>query len=127
MTLKLTLHTINELMVSRSIIGLSLGAWALIIGSFLGCVYLSSLYQGVQLLEPPQSEMRQLLGAAEDIGTVKVEARSLSREVDALHVGALMSLPAQKINQNIKHLRRIEAESSHLHDVLNCRYAKSME
>ncbi len=105
-------------MAPRRTIGLSLGAWAFILGALFGCVYISSFHQGVQLLEPPQSEMRQLLGAAEDIGTVKVEAKSLSRDVDGLHVNALMSLPANKINQNIKYLRRIEAEASHLHDAI---------
>jgi hypothetical protein len=103
-------------MPPRRIIGLSLGAWALILGALLGCMHLSSFHQGVQLLPEPQSEMRQLLGAAEEIGTVKVEARSLSRDVDGLHVNALMSLPAKKINQDIKNLRRIETEASHLHD-----------
>ena len=106
-------------MPPRRIISLSLGAWALILGALLGSVYLSSLHQGVQqLLESPQSEMRQLR-AAEDIGTVKVEARSLLHDVDGLHVNALMYSPAQKKYQDIKHLRKIEAEASHLHDAIS--------
>ncbi len=101
----------------RTIVGSSFGAWALILGALLGCVYLSSLHQDVQLLlETPKSEMRQLLGVAEDFGTLKVQTKSLSHDVDGLHVNALMSLPPQKINRNIQQLRRIETEASYLHN-----------